>query len=61
MTSEQTKDLIAALIRERDGYVKYGHTDRAAQVDEQLRALGEKGKAPVKRAEKMTREPATEF
>jgi hypothetical protein len=33
-------ELVAALLRERDGYLLYGRKDRAAQVDEQLRAYG---------------------
>jgi hypothetical protein len=32
--------IIAALLRERSGYVLAGRTDRAGQVDEQLALLG---------------------
>jgi hypothetical protein len=51
------EELIAALLRERSGYVLAGRTDRAAQVDEQLKLLGykppkrqpPKGRAPRRR------------
>jgi len=37
----QTEDtMVAALLREREGLVQRGLTDRVAQVDEQLRARG---------------------
>lgn len=61
MTSEQKKAHIAALLVERDGYLKYGREDRAAEVDAQLKALGHKGAAPAKRATRMTAPPATEL
>lgn len=32
--------MVAALLRERDGYVTRGLDDRVAQVDEQLKARG---------------------
>lgn len=32
--------MIAALLREREGYVRLGRADRVAQVDEQLRLRG---------------------
>ena len=54
MTSEQTRDLIAALLREREGYVRYDNPDGVKAVDEQLAIYGHKAKAPVKRAQKMT-------
>jgi hypothetical protein len=52
-----TEELIAALLRERSGYLLAGRTDRAAQVDEQLTLLGykpskrtpPKGRAPRRR------------
>jgi hypothetical protein len=37
----QTEDpMVAALLREREGYVGRGMDDRVAQVDEQLRLRG---------------------
>lgn len=50
MNDEQVRDHIAALIRERDGYLKAGLTDRAAEVDLELRKWGADSKPPVKRA-----------
>lgn len=32
--------MVAALLRERDGYVRRGLDERVAQVDEQLKARG---------------------
>lgn len=52
-TSEQKKEQIAALLREREGYVRYGREDRVALVDAQLELLGRKAKPPAKRATKM--------
>ena len=53
----QTEDpMVAALLREREGYVGRGMDDRVAQVDEQLRLrgyespTGEKTSAPAARA-----------
>ncbi|MFD9319291.1 hypothetical protein ACFWDQ_16605 [Streptomyces sp. NPDC060053] len=53
----QTEDpMVAALLRERAGYVGRGMDDRVAQVDEQLRLRGaeppaaEKGGAPSSRS-----------
>jgi hypothetical protein len=40
MAEASDDPIIAALLRERDGYVLAGRTDRAAQVDEQLAAYG---------------------
>ncbi|MFI0424220.1 hypothetical protein [Spongiactinospora sp. 9N601] len=41
MTDEMTGDpMIAALLRQRDGYVQRGLADRVAQVDEQLTLRG---------------------
>ncbi len=41
MTEPQTEDsMIAALLREREGLVMRGLTDRVAQVDEQLSRRG---------------------
>ncbi|MFI7707611.1 hypothetical protein [Nonomuraea sp. NPDC049480] len=41
MAEPQTEDpMIAALLRERDGYVQRGMDDRVAQVDEQLALRG---------------------
>lgn len=52
-TSEQTKAYIAALINERDGYLRVGQVDRAAEVDAELDRVGHKAKTPAKRATKM--------
>lgn len=41
MTEPQTEDpMVAALLREREGYVGRGMDDRVAQVDEQLKLRG---------------------
>ncbi|GIH69445.1 hypothetical protein [Sphaerimonospora thailandensis] len=32
--------MVAALLREREGYVRHGMADRVAQVDEQLKHYG---------------------
>ncbi len=37
---------IAALLRERDGYLQYGKLDRVAAVDEQLQLRGYKNERP---------------
>lgn len=37
---QSTDTMIAALLREREGYLGRGMTDRAAQVDEQLKLRG---------------------
>lgn len=50
MTDEQVRDHIAALLRERDQYLKNGDTDRAAAVDKELRNWVPAGETPVKRA-----------
>lgn len=47
MSEPKTTDtMIAALLRERAGYVARGMDDRAAQVDEQLKARGYETAAP---------------
>ena len=60
MTSEQTKAHIAALVAEREHYVRYNMPERAAQVDAQLASFGAKGKSPAKRAETMVAAKGTE-
>lgn len=41
MSEPQTEDpMVAALLREREGYVTRGMDDRVAQVDEQLKLRG---------------------
>jgi hypothetical protein len=41
MSEDATEDpMVAALLRERAGYVQHGKTDRVAQVDEQLKLRG---------------------
>ncbi|MFK0155377.1 hypothetical protein ACIQVK_25290 [Streptomyces sp. NPDC090493] len=47
----ETQDtMIAALLREREGYVQRGLKDRVAQVDEQLKHRGYKRGRPQKPA-----------
>lgn len=46
------KETIAALVREMEGYEKYGRKDRAAEVKAQLDAIGADAKPPAKRASK---------
>jgi hypothetical protein len=52
VTDQQRQSRIAALIREREGYLQRGLTDRAAEVDAALAALGASGRTPAKRATK---------
>lgn len=54
MTDEpKTEDpMVAALLREREGYVGRGMDDRVAQVDEQLRLRGYKTDGEPKPAAK---------
>jgi hypothetical protein len=49
VTEEQKAAQITALIREREGYVAAGDTDRADQVTAELRRLGDEGTPPAKR------------
>jgi hypothetical protein len=60
MTDEQTKAYIQALLAEREGYEKYGLTDRVAEVDAELDRVGRRSKAPAKRAAKMAPKGRTE-
>lgn len=53
LTDQQRQQTIAALIRERDGYLRYGRNDRAALIDAELKRLGAEGAAPAKRATKL--------
>ncbi|MFD9569988.1 hypothetical protein ACFWBI_09100 [Streptomyces sp. NPDC059982] len=43
MTRKQDTRMVAALLREREGYRRRGETDRVAQVDEQLEHYGYEG------------------
>lgn len=56
--SSQTEDsMVAALLREREGYVTRGMDDRVAQVDEQLKLRGAeppKEDKPAKPADRST-------
>jgi hypothetical protein len=61
MTDEQKKAHIAALLRERDGYERYGLTERVAEVDAELSRWGHRAQTPAKRATKMTRKAAEEL
>lgn len=40
MTRKEDRNMIAALLREREGYERRGQTDRVRQVDEQLEHYG---------------------
>lgn len=60
LTKEQTKDYIAALLREREGYERYGNAEGLASVDAELERVGHKAKTPARRATKMTPKPRTE-
>ena len=40
MSKADDKNMIAALLREREGYVQYGKKDRVAAVDAELKRLG---------------------
>ena len=51
-TKEQEKGYIAALLRERAGYVQQGNDAAVAEVDAELRRLGAKAETPAKRATK---------
>jgi len=52
MTAEKRKELIAALIEERRGYVLYGNKDDVAGVDAELARLGLEGSPPARRSAK---------
>ena len=55
LTNEQRAAQVAALIRERDGYVRYGRLERAARVDAELQRLGADGAPPARRATRLKR------
>ncbi|MFE6816019.1 hypothetical protein [Streptomyces sp. NPDC057677] len=56
----QTDDtMIAALLRERDGLVQRGLTDRVKQVDEQLKLRGYKKPTAAKKEQPPATPPAT--
>jgi hypothetical protein len=61
LTKEQTRDRIAALLRERQSYVLYGTDAQVKDVDVELDRLGHKAKPPAKRATKMTGPKGTEL
>jgi hypothetical protein len=61
LTSEQIKAEIQALLREREGYVRYGRDEKVKQVDAALEAFGHRAKTPAKRATKLTPKPRTEL
>jgi len=54
MTAEKRKELIAALIEERRGYVMHGNKDDVAGVDAELARLGLEGSPPARRSVKRT-------
>ncbi|MEV6571865.1 hypothetical protein [Streptomyces sp. NPDC051577] len=47
-TRKEDRKMIAALLREREGYKRRGETDRVRQVDEQLEHYGYEGDADQK-------------
>ncbi|MFE2243906.1 hypothetical protein ACFXCU_30905 [Streptomyces virginiae] len=52
MTQKEDRKMIAALLREREGYERRGEKDRVRQVDEQLAHYGhesERAEEPVGR------------
>lgn len=61
MTNEQKKEYIAALLREREGYVRYDRPDDVKAVDAELTRLGHKAQTPAKRATKLTPKARTEL
>lgn len=52
MTKEESKATIGALLAERRGYENRGESERVAQVDAQLKALGYGAEKKSTRAEK---------
>lgn len=56
MTDQEKEAKVAALVKERAGYVVHGRSDRVAQVDAELKRLGVSASVPVKRASKRTQE-----
>jgi len=58
----ETKDpMIAALLREREGYVQFGKTVRVAAVDAELKRRGHKtDDAPKKRASRESKQVTAE-
>ena len=50
--SESQDPFIAALLREREGYVRSGKDDRVAAVDAELKRRGYKKSEPVKKVAK---------
>ena len=61
MTDEQTKAYIEALLRERKHYELYGPDEQVEAVDEELRRVGFKARAPRERATRMTAKGGTEL
>ena len=60
MADEDRTAYIAALIREREGYERYGNTDGVAAVDAELRRLGALAEPPVERAVRRPAERQTQ-
>lgn len=61
MTNEQKKEYIAALLREREHYVRYDLPDRLKAVDAELEKVGHKAQAPAKKATKLQPKARTEL
>lgn len=61
MTNEQKKEYIAALLREREHYVRYDLPERVKEVDAELAKAGHKAQTPAKRATKLTPKARTEL
>lgn len=59
--SETTDPMIAALLREREGYVQFGKADRVKDVDAELKRRGHTPKAeePKKRASREGQQSTT--
>lgn len=52
MTDQERKAYAAALLREREGYVRAGDDERVDGVDAELRRIGAEGAPPAARATK---------
>lgn len=61
MTNEQKQSYIAALLREREGYVRYGRDDDLKAVDAELERVGHKAQTPAKRSLKAQPKARTEL
>lgn len=60
MTDQERKAYAAALLREREGYVRAGDDERVDGVDAELRRIGADGAPPYQRAAKRPAKGASE-